>query len=507
MKTQMEIDIVGLGPGSADLLSLKALDLMKQSPRVFLRTRVHPVVEWLEKEGVTYSSFDHLYEQLPSFREVYAKICEEILAAGATEPVVYAVPGHPLVYEASVGLILEAAKGQGINVRVHPAVSFLDALLVSLELAPRQGLQVVDGLSLNRQEISVGDPVIVTQVYNQLVAGEVKITLLEIYPPEHEIAVVQAAGVPDRERIERLPLRKLDRLDWLDHLTSVYLPPKDRHQLNCSPESGAGQISEEEYGAGLAINRLVSLMACLRSPEGCPWDREQDHLSLRPFLLEETYEVLEALQDEDRSKLCEELGDLLLQIVFHTQIASEEGGFDLNDVINGISEKIIRRHPHVFGEVSVRDSSEVNRNWEIIKAKEKGNQPTGLLLDSVSWNLSPLMLGMKLQKKAATVGFDWPDHRGALAKVHEELEELTAALREGDLSQMEKETGDVLFSMINLARLLKIDPEVVLLGTCVKFRKRFNYIEKKAQENRQKLEECSLQQLDRWWEEAKTLEI
>lgn len=499
METQGKITIIGLGPGDVGSISWNAMALLRESRPVYLRTKVHPMVEWLEEEGVQFSTFDYLYEQMPGFREVYEGISREVLQAAQKEPVTYAVPGHPLVYEESVSLILEAAAKEGIEVVIHPAVSFLDAVLSALRINTRLGLLVLDGLSLDEQPPSVVCPVIVTQVYSPLVAADVKLTLLDYYPPEHPVTVVRAAGVPGLEKIERLPLWKLDRLDWFDHLTSLFLP-----ECNASGECPGVEPRDDVLpDSKFPLDSLAELLVRLRAVDGCPWDREQNHLTLRTYLLEETYEVLEALQENDPEKICEELGDLLLQIVFHAQIASESGNFDLNDVVRGICEKIVRRHPHVFGSVTVKDSREVNVNWERIKAEEKSGEKPGHLLMSFSRNLPALMWAAKLQKKAAGVGFDWPDYHGPLEKVREELEELQEALAVGDEQQIENETGDVLFSVVNVARQIHVDPEVALTGACEKFIRRFNYVEDQAAKSAQKLSECSLQQLDLWWDEAK----
>lgn len=254
------------------------------------------------------------------------------------------------------------------------------------------------------------------------------------------------------------------------------------------------------------MDPLVDLLARLRGEGGCPWDREQDHLTLRSYLLEETYEVLEALNEENMYKLCEELGDLLLQIAFHAQIAAENGDFDMNDVVRVIKEKMIRRHPHVFGSTTVRDSQEVTLNWKKIKELERQGQVTAGLLDGVPMSLTALMRAMKLQEKAAAVGFDWPDYRGAMEKVNEELGELKAAILDGEQAQIESELGDLLFSVVNLSRLLGIDPEVTLAGTSEKFIKRFGHVERIALQNRKELSQCSLAELDTWWEEAKKQE-
>lgn len=515
METQGRITVVGMGPGAVGHISQEALILLKESPLVFLRTRIHPVVEWLQGEGVEFSSFDYLYEQMSSFHEVYAGICREVIKAAGQGPVVYAVPGHPLVYEESVRLILETAEEEGLKVLIYPALSFIDAILSSLRISTRQGLQVLDGLSLSEQGPAITSQVIVTQVYNSFVAADVKIDLLEYYPPEHPVTVVQAAGVPGLERIERLPLWKLDRLDWFDHLTSLYLPEcgvsavETAQTGDAAPEDGLtlpGTATTESFASRFPLDRLADLLARLRGTEGCPWDREQDHLTLRQYLLEETYEVLEALHENNPQKIREELGDLLLQIVFHAQIAAESGNFDLNDVIQGISDKIVRRHPHVFGTVTVKDSREVNLNWERIKAEEKGGEKPRYLLMSLSRNLPALMWAAKLQKKAAGVGFDWPDYTGPLKKILEELEELQEALSSGDERQIENETGDLLFSVVNLARLIRVEPETALIRACEKFINRFNYVEEKAIENRQKLADYSLRQMDLWWNEAKSKE-
>ena len=505
MDTRGKITVIGMGPGAAGHLSRGALELMRISPQVFLRTRIHPVVDGLKEEGLVFSTFDYLYERASGFPEVYEGICRELLEAARQGPVLYAVPGHPLVHEESVRLLLEKAPDEGIEVEVHPALSFLDAVLSALKLNTDQGLQVLDGLSLGRQAPAVSCPVIVTQVYSRFVAGDVKVTLLDYYPPEHPVTIVQAAGVPGLERIEMLPLRKMDRPEWFDHLTSLYLPPVAAPDAVPTLE---GMVAREGSPPGclFPLDQLAVLMARLRGADGCPWDKEQNHLTLRTYLLEETYEVLEALHENNPSKVCEELGDLLLQIVFHSQIAWENGDFDLNDVIRGICEKIVRRHPHVFGEVTVKDSREVNLNWEKIKAEEKGGAAPQHVLASLSRNLPALMWAAKLQKKAAAVGFDWPDFQGPLEKVREEALELQEALATGEAGSIENEAGDMLFSIVNLTRKLRIDPEAALIRTCEKFIRRFGYVEDKAAKNGNKMTDFSLAQLDIWWEEAKSLE-
>lgn len=252
---------------------------------------------------------------------------------------------------------------------------------------------------------------------------------------------------------------------------------------------------------------LVEIMRKLRGEGGCPWDRKQTHESLRTYVVEEAYEVVQAIDDRDDEELCEELGDLLLQVAFHSQIASESGRFDVGDVIRGIVEKLIRRHPHVFGDVEAKDSKAVLRNWERIKQRERadeGGEP-GSILDNIAGAMPALMRALKVQAKASRVGFDWPDVTGALEKVWEEMDELEQARKAGDKARMAEEVGDVLFAFVNVARFLKVDPEIALGRTVDKFIARFKHIEMRAGEANRRIEDMTLDEMDSLWEEAKEL--
>lgn len=489
MKTM--ITIVGLGPGNKDSLPPANLDVLRQARRLFLRTEVHPVVDWIKRQGILFESFDRYYEQADNFEEVYNLIKDDVLEAAGAGPVVYAVPGHPLVAETSVELILGDAQQRGIPTAVLPAMSFLDAMFAALRINPAGGLQIVDGLRQDARDLNPALGAVVVQVYSRLIAADVKLALLEVYPAEHRVVLVRAAGIPGEEKIESIPLYALDRFDWVDHLTSLYLPPVQE----------PGVKKSGRY----PLDGLVDIMSRLRGDGGCPWDREQDHHTLTPYLLEETYEVLEAIQQEDMYKICEELGDLLLQIVFHAQIAKERGFFDINDVVDGISQKMIRRHPHVFGNLRVQDSDEVLANWEQIKQTEKDGdaRPSESILDGVPRGLPALLRSLKIQARAARVGFDWPDCRGAMDKVFEECQELKDALETGQREEIEQETGDALFAVVNVARLAGVDPEVALTAATDKFIRRFNYIEQNASLTGTDLRDMTLQEMDKLWEQAK----
>ncbi|MEC9488150.1 MAG: nucleoside triphosphate pyrophosphohydrolase [Halanaerobium sp.] len=253
------------------------------------------------------------------------------------------------------------------------------------------------------------------------------------------------------------------------------------------------------------MERLLKIMHRLRGEEGCPWDKEQTHRSLRPYLLEEAYEVLEAIDEDDSEHLKEELGDLLLQIVFHSVIAEEEGEFSFGGVADGISDKLVHRHPHVFGDFQVNNAREVKTKWDKIKAEERKGQDDGKesILDYVPVTLPALSLAMKVQEKAAEVGFDWPDIAGAKEKLNEEIAEFNQALTDGDMDALEDELGDIFFALVNVARFLGLDAELSLRNTVRKFASRFNYIEERLATVGKELNLATLQEMDELWEEAK----
>lgn len=248
---------------------------------------------------------------------------------------------------------------------------------------------------------------------------------------------------------------------------------------------------------------LLELMKFLRSDRGCPWDREQTHESLKKYLIEETYEALEVVDLDDKRRFCEELGDLLLQIVFHAQIAAEKGDFNMEDVITGICRKLVLRHTHVFGEDRADTPDEVVENWEAIKKKEKGVENHTAVLKDVPSNLPALMRSCKVQQKAAQAGFDWDNIDDVFIKVYEELEELKDVYKCKDVKRINDELGDVLFSLVNLSRFLKVQPELALTGTIEKFIKRFEYIERKSTDAGKKLENMTLPEMDELWNQAK----
>ena len=450
-----KIVIVGLGPGDKGSISLAGFEALKESAHLYLRTEKHPTVEYLIEQKISFEALDYFYDKGENFDQVYKDIAEfVVLKARELGEVTYGVPGHPLVAEKTVELLKKAERAD-LKIEIIGAVSFIDAVITALNIDPVSGLKIIDGLSLDKQKPDTGCGNIVTQVYDRMVASDVKLQLMNIYRDEYEIFVLKGAGVPGIERIEKIPLYELDRLEWVDYLTSLYLPPALPHETYHS------------------FDDLVAIMDELRGPEGCPWDREQTRRSLRPYLLEEACEVLEAIDEEDLDLLVEELGDLLLQVVFHAQIGKEDGEFEMKDITDGIVNKLIVRHPHVFGDVEVSDESGALHSWEKSKREQKGIDNYTEMLLAIPKTLPELMRSYKVQQKAALSGFDWENIDGPLLKLEEELKEFDFAVRSGESIDIEGEAGDLLFSMVNVCRFYKVQPELALKATTEKFIKRF----------------------------------
>ncbi len=481
-----KIIVIGLGPGSEEHLTKGTMALLKGKERVFLRTEKHPVVSSLNSEGIGYESFDHIYEEKASFEEVYEEIVKALLERAMEEDIVYAVPGHPMVAENTVHGLLEAGRAQGVEVVVHPAMSFIDVLLPVVGVDPIDGFKLLDAHRMEEQRPDPEVANIITQVYDRFMAAEVKLRLMEYYDDEEMIYVIRAAGVPGLERVEKIPLYQLDRLDWIDYLTSLYIPKT--------------ALSQKKY---YDMHNLVDIMERLRNKDGCPWDIKQTHESLKPYLIEESYEVLEAIDLQDDELLQEELGDLLLQVVFHSQIARERQAFSIEDVIQGIADKLVFRHPHVFTENRVSNSDEALETWEGQKRAEKQIESTIEAMELIPKNLPALMKAYKIQKKAAAVGFDWDMVEDVINKVQEELQELMEASREGNRQEIHNEAGDLVFAVVNLLRFYDVEPEEALRGTCLKFMDRFRYVEETAKESGRALKDMTLEEMDILWEQAK----
>jgi len=484
-----KITVVGIGPGGKQYLTLEAFEKIRETNTLYLRTERHPIVDYIKTLGIKTESFDNIYDTYENFQEVYNKIVDKLIELSKNDDVVYAVPGSPFVAENTVQKLMAICEQEGIELEFVAGVSFIEAIISTLGRDPVNGLKIIDALQMDSQKPDFDVDLIITQVYNRFVASEVKLKLMEYYDDEYEITIIRAAGIDGEEKIVKLPLYELDRIDWLDHLTSIFVEKIDNNKI-------------KKY----KMDNLVSIMEQLRSKEGCPWDREQDHQSLKPYLIEESYEVLEALENDDMELLEEELGDLLLQIIFHSQIARENGYFNISDVITGICNKLTSRHPHVFGELEVNSSEKVLINWEAIKREEKEEKSHTESLMRIPKQLPALMKSYKIQGKAAKVGFDWENVHGALEKVSEELQELVDVLDSDNKDEINEEVGDLLFAVVNVARFLKVRPELALNKTIEKFIRRFKFIEETSGKNNQKMEQMTLEEMDKLWNLAKKIE-
>jgi tetrapyrrole methylase family protein / MazG family protein len=443
--------VVGLGPGDPAQVTQQALTAIAEVPVRFIRTRRHPSANLVGEA----TSFDAIYERAENMDEVYRTIVDELVAAADEHAtVLYAVPGSPLVAERTVELL---RSDERVDTDIQASLSFLDLAWARVGVDPvAAGVRLVDGHRFALEAAGASGPLLVAQADSPFVLSDIKLAVEE----GPDVVVLQRLGLPDEE-VRTLAWADLDREITPDHLTCLWIP-------------------------GLAVPvaaemvRLDELVRTLRAR--CPWDAEQTHTSLTRHLLEETYEVLEAIEelsptseeDDGYGHLEEELGDLLFQIYFHATLAAEAGAFTVADVARGIHDKLVARHPHVFAGAEKGD-------WEQMKKAEKGRSS---VMEGIPGHLPSLLYAEKIQRKAATLGFDWPDVSGAWEKVPEELAELAEAVAavagpvpEGGDPDVIDELGDVLFSVVNVARHLHVDPEAALRQASRKFRDRFMAVE------------------------------
>lgn len=460
--------VVGLGPAGADHLLPVARAALDATPHRFARTRRHPVLDDLAVEGVTFETFDAVYDAAPDLTEAYATIARRLVAAAREHgEVVYAVPGSPAVAERAVAML---RADPAIEVVLVPGISFADLAWVRLGVDPMDAdVRVVDGRAIDTFVSGVsGEPVelagrlLVAQCDSQFVLSDVKLALLEHLGPETPVTVLQRLGLPD-EHVSVVALVDLDRgAVEPDHLTAVFV------------DAGA-------VGAARELVRLFQLARRLRGPGGCPWDAEQTHHSLTRYLLEEAYEVVEAVEhlpEAGYPPLEDELGDLLYQVVFHAVLAEEAGEFTMADVARGIHDKLVRRHPHVFGDVVADETADVMRNWEQIKKEEKG---TTSIVAGITPGLPSLLYTHKLFRKAASVGLD----PGTLDVSLDRIDAALAALRSRDDVagvDLEADLARLLAASVVVARAGNVDAESALRGWAAGYRERFESMERAAAE-------------------------
>jgi tetrapyrrole methylase family protein/MazG family protein len=462
--TTPRVTVVGLGPGPASHVTQATLDAITASRHRFVRTLRHPSVTLLGD----CTSFDHLYESQPTFDDVYRSIVEELVAAAREHgDVLYAVPGSPLILESTVALLRADPR---VEVVVVASMSFLDLAWNALGIDPvNEGVRVIDGHRFALQAADERGPLLVTQTHAGWVLSDIKLAH-EDAAGDEAVVILHHLGLPD-ERVIETTWSEMDRTIEADHLTSLYIPKL-----------------------------------------GSPVAGEMVKLHQLKHLLEETYEAIDALEnlnEDDPSTddaLIEELGDLLYQVEFHATIAEQQGRFTMADIARTLHDKLVRRHPHVFGDATARTADDVVTTWDGVKQQERlsGTKKDEGVFTGVAKAAPALSYATKLQKRAAGVGFDWPDATGAYDKIVEESTELREAVSAGaDPDTVSLELGDLLFSVVNLSRHLGVDAEGALRAASNKFRSRFEIVEQLAAQRSIDLQSASLETLDQLWDIAK----
>ena len=475
--------IVGLGPGPRNTVTQATLEAIERIDVQFVRTKRHPTADLMPKA----TSFDSLYDTLPTFEDVYSAITEAVVAAALKHgEVLYAVPGSPLILESSVAQLRADTR---VEVQVLPALSFLDLAWEALGIDPvNAGVRLIDGHRFALEASGERGPLLVAQVHADWVLSDVKLSH-ESANGNEPVVLLHHLGLPD-QRVEHTTWQELDRVLPADHLTTLYI----------------AQMAEPVSGE---LARLHQLARTLR--EQCPWDREQTHDSLIKHLIEETYEVVDAIEALDANDsatdeaFIEELGDLLYQVEFHATIAEQQGRFSMADVARSIHDKLVRRHPHVFGDVVANSANDVVQTWDEVKrAEKKSADGAASTFTGVAKSGPSLQYATKIQKRAADVGFDWPNADGAFEKIIEESAEIRQAVAlNSDPETVRMELGDLLFSVVNLSRHLGHDAEQALRGASDKFRHRFEQVEQLALSRGIDLANAPLEQLDALWDEVK----
>lgn len=483
-----KIYIIGLGPGDISALTLGAVERINSGDINYLRTEKHPTIKYFKDKDISYKSYDYLYNSEENFESVYEKIAKDLISKSSKyERINYFVPGNPMVAEKTVEILINS----GIEYEIISGMSFIEPLIELVEKDPINGLKIVDGFDFNYLTIDINSDMIITQVADDKTLSQVKITLSEVYGDEYIIYLIHSAGVKGEEEKHEIPIYMLDRNQKIGSLTSIYVPKIEGKSKNI-----------------FDFVDLLDIMGILRSKDGCSWDIEQSHESIRQGLIEEAYEAVDAIDKGDVNSIVEELGDVLLQVIFHSQIGFEDGEFNIYDITSTLANKLIYRHPHVFEKKDVAKADEIVYNWNKLKYSKRNINKTSDKFKDLS-RLPSLMMSYKIQEKAAEIGFDWSGIKGHLDKIKEEYNEVLETIDKYKVGhkRIEEEIGDLIFSIVNLSRFLGVNPEVALNSTIGKFVNRFEYMEEKAEEEGKSLEDMTLEEMDILWNQAKTHNI
>ena len=479
------ITVVSLGPGDPQLLTLQTADALRSARQLVLRTEQHGVAAWLKEQEIPFTTMDALYDEYWDFDELHTAIARKLWHLAESGPVTYAV--MDATTDGSVAA-LSAAMPQDAKLTRLAGLSLADAHLSALPEAQlhTSGLRILPAMDCENAQHDPRLPLLITEIDSPVLAGTIKLWLTDLYDDEMSVTLFPSTVKSHRKAIT-IPLMELDRQRSYDHTVAVYIPP-------------APMATRQRF----CFADLVEILDILRGDNGCPWDREQTHESLRKYLIEEAYEATGAIDEGDIDHLADELGDVLLQVVFHANVGKSHGDFTISDVTSNICRKMIYRHAHIFGTDKCSTADEVSANWEKLKKAEKGLISQASVLADVSKGLPALMRAHKVQKKAANVGFDWDTALEALPKINEEAAEVKAELDAN--RDPAEELGDLLFSCVNVTRLCGLDAEELLKNATDKFISRFTAMENLIISAGKSLEGLTLSEMDVYWNQVKSMQ-
>ena len=477
-----KLTIVSIGSGDSRDLTVRAEAALRSAP-LLMRTARHPITPWLKAEGIAFDSLDELYEQSEDFDAFNQKAAALIRLQCEEKPFCYAV--SDALFDSTVAAV-RAAFPENAEIETVPGVSHVSRCMALVHEIPA-GLRVFAAEDFLKARAVPTEALLLTELHSAVCAGECKLRLMDLLPEELSVRLISGDEQSGELHAATVPLYELDRQEKYDHLSAAYIPAvpyleRDRHDAD----------------------DLREVMRRLRAPDGCPWDKEQTHETLLESLLEESWEFIQAVHDGDTDHMYDELGDVLLQVYFHAEIARQHGTFAINDVTTAICRKMIERHPHIFGTAKAETADDVLVSWEAIKRKQRGLDTTSAAMRNVSLGLSPLLRAKKIQHKARKVGFDFADAKEALGKVTEEAREVLENLESG--ADPEMELGDLLFSVVNVCRLCEKEPDLALQKSTEKFLRRFEIMENLIKNDGKSIKDLTLSEMNVYWEHGKCSE-
>ncbi len=477
-----KITVIPLGTGQEEGLTLGALNALKAAKHLVLRTERHPLVPFLKKQGIAYTSLDSLYEECEDFDVFHRAVAVRLMEMSAEEEVAYGV-SDPAMDQSVMALARLKPREQALEVLA--GVSHADRCLAMLPLQS-PSVRIFAAAEFIGARVSPNEPLLLCELHSRECAGDCKLQLLELLPADTQVTFF-TGGAKGELSAATIPLCEMDRQGRYDHMAACYIP-------------AVPMTARERYD----MDDLVAVMKRLRGVGGCPWDREQTHETLLTNLLEECYEFIGAVREDDPDHMYDELGDVLLQVAFHAEIGRQHGDFDILDVTTAICRKMIERHTHIFGTAKADTAEQVLDNWEAIKRRQRGISSTAEAMRDVSTGLSALLRAWKVQHKAAKVGFDFASAEDALQKVEEEACEVRECLQ--DKINPEKELGDLFFAIVNVCRLCDKNPDIALFSATNHFISRFERMEKAIKNDGKCVKDLTLSEMDVYWESEKQAE-